>query len=596
MSGFKIWNEACQQWVDISLGGAGGGGCIDVTYNELVTLIGTSGLTCGSYYRITDYATVHWMVDGDGNYILAEGEKIIHTGANEPLVVLATSANTISTEAWSALYPQDVIKYDWNPANWTGIKNFWDSDLLTTPAGFTGIITRREDTLLANLVNFDFREITYRLWSIAQVAWNSGTIYVGGEYVQNGTVIYWAKVGSTNVQPGVTAGWETYWTLLINLSGFDSAYLTFLSSLPAAGQSIPVLDTTDYVDRIMFADATSNNNQFDEYNYLPYTVFGTECYSNTFGTGCESNTFGTSCYNNTFGTSCYNNTFGTYCYRNTFGTYCYSNTFGTSCNYNTFGTGCYSNTFGTECNYNTFGTSCYNNTFGTNCRYNTFGTDCYSNTFGTGCESNTFGTECRYNTFGADCYSNTFGTNCRYNTFGTGCGSNTFGTYCRYNTFGTYCESNTFGTYCYSNTFGTYCNYNTFGTSCESNTFGDYCGYYYNEDTEDEYFGGNILDDNCNNNIFGNYCLKNKLGTDCDTNTFPSCTWMNELKAGIKNVNYTLSTPIADTNITHQISNNNAVYQTYIDDSGVPTIVITTDTIGTWSLCPITTTTTTTPP
>jgi hypothetical protein len=70
---------------------------------------------------------------------------------------------------------------------------------------------------------------------------------------------------------------------------------------------------------------------------------------------------------------------------------------------------------------------------------------------------------------------------------------------------------------------------------------------------------------------------------------------MNELKAGIKNVNYTLSTPIADTNITHQISNNNDVYQTYIDDSGVPTIVITTDTIGTWSLCP-TTTTTTTPP
>jgi hypothetical protein len=525
MSGFKIWNEACHQWEIIGVGG-----CIDVTYNELVTLIGTSGLTCGSYYRITDYATVHWMVDGDGNYILAEGEKIIHTGANEPLVVLATSANTISTEAWSALYPQDVIKYDWNPANWTGIKNFYDSDLLTTPAGFTGIITRREDTLLANLVNFDFREITYRLWSIAQVAWNSGTIYVGGEYVQNGTVIYYAKGGSTNVQPGVTAGWDTYWTLLIDLSGFASAYLTFGSSLPAAGQDIPVLDTTGYVDRIMFADDTSNNNQFDEYNYLPYTVFGTNCESNTFGTGC------------------------------------YSNTFGTGCRYNIFGTSCYRNTFGASCSSNTFGTYCYNNTFGTYCSNNTFGASCGGNTFGASCDSNTFGTYC---------YNNTFGTYCSNNTFGASCGGNTFGASC---------GSNTFGTYCYNNTFGTY---------CSNNTFGDYCGYYYGDI---EYAGGNILDDSCNNNIFGNYCLYNKLGSGCNTNTFPSCTWMNELKAGIKNVNYTLSTPITDTNITHQISNNNAVYQTYIDDSGVPTIVITTDTIGTWSLCPTTTTTTTTPP
>jgi hypothetical protein len=555
MSEIKIWNEACQQWEII-----GGGGCINITYNELVTLIGTSGLTCGSLYTITDSATVHWMVDNNGNYILIEGEKIIHTGANEPLVVLATSANTISTEAWSALYPQDVIKYDWNPANWTGITNFWDTNLLTTPAGFTGIITRREDTILANLVNFDFREITYRLWSIVQVAWNNDTNYVGGEFVQNGTVIYYAKVGSINVQPGVTAGWDTYWTLLIDLSGFDSAYLSFGSSLPAAGQSIPVLDTTDYVDRIMFADATSSNNQFDEYNYLPYTVFGTSCYSNTFGTGCYSNTFGTSCNSNTFGIGCNNNTFGTSCNNNTFGTSCDSNTFGIGCDSNTFGIGCYSNTFGTYCYSNTFGIGCYSNTFGTYCNNNTFGTSCDSNTFGIGCYSNTFG---------IGCYSNTFGT---------------------------YCDSNTFGTDCYSNTFGTYCYSNTFGTSCNNNTFGDYCGYYYNEDTEDEYYGGNILDDSCNNNIFGNYCLKNKLGSDCNTNTFPSCTWMNELKAGIKNVNYTLSTPIADTNITHQISNNNDVYQTYIDDSGVPTIVITTDTIGTWSLCPTTTTTTTTPP
>ena len=92
---------------------------IDITYADLVTTIGASGLVEGQLYKITDFATVHWMVDatfGGGrlvsSYILdGVGEKIIHTGENEPLVVLATSVNTLAPEAYSTLHPTDALKF-----------------------------------------------------------------------------------------------------------------------------------------------------------------------------------------------------------------------------------------------------------------------------------------------------------------------------------------------------------------------------------------------------------------------------------------------------------------------------------------------------
>jgi hypothetical protein len=427
--------------------GEGGGGVTDILYNNLVSAIDEGGLVEGSYYRITDFATVHWMTEVNLSeetfpYILDEGNRIIHTGANEPLIVIATSSNTISTEAWSATYPQDIIKYDWNPANWSSISAFVDSDDGVTPVtGFKGVIIRREDTLLANKVNFDYREITYRLWNIEQTAWDVATEYNAGSFVQYGTKIYYGLDTGTGMEPETTEGWESYWRLLLDLNdgtGGMNSYVSFSSSglyNISIDNNIPIVDTSDFVDRTMFADDISSHNQFDECTFVPFTIFGTGCSYNSFGIGCSSNTFGTNCSSNTFGTNCYGNTFGTNCSSNTFGTNCYGNTFGTGCYINSFGTRCSYNSFGTECYFNTFGTGCYINSFGTNCYGNTFGTNCSSNTFGTNCSSNTFGTGCSYNSFGTRCSYNSFGTRCSYNTFGTECSSNTFGTECYFNTF-----------------------------------------------------------------------------------------------------------------------------------------------------------------
>jgi hypothetical protein len=427
--------------------GEGGGGVTDILYNNLVSAIDEGGLVEGSYYRITDFATVHWMTEVNLSeetfpYILDEGNRIIHTGANEPLIVIATSSNTISTEAWSATYPQDIIKYDWNPANWSSISAFVDSDDGVTPVtGFKGVIIRREDTLLANKVNFDYREITYRLWNIEQTAWDVATEYNAGSFVQYGTKIYYGLDTGTGMEPETTEGWESYWRLLLDLNdgtGGMNSYVSFSSSglyNISIDNNIPIVDTSDFVDRTMFADDISSHNQFDECTFVPFTIFGTGCSYNSFGIGCSSNTFGTNCSSNTFGTNCYGNTFGTNCSSNTFGTNCYGNTFGTGCYINSFGTRCSYNSFGTECYFNTFGTGCYINSFGTNCYGNTFGTNCSSNTFGTNCSSNTFGTGCSYNSFGTRCSYNSFGTRCYYNSFGTECSSNTFGTECYFNTF-----------------------------------------------------------------------------------------------------------------------------------------------------------------
>ena len=400
--------------------GEGGGGVTDILYNNLVSAIDEGGLVEGSYYRITDFATVHWMTEVNLSeetfpYILDEGNRIIHTGANEPLIVIATSSNTISTEAWSATYPQDIIKYDWNPANWSSISAFVDSDDGVTPVtGFKGVIIRREDTLLANKVNFDYREITYRLWNIEQTAWDVATEYNAGSFVQYGTKIYYGLDTGTGMEPETTEGWESYWRLLLDLNdgtGGMNSYVSFSSSglyNISIDNNIPIVDTSDFVDRTMFADDISSHNQFDECTFVPFTIFGTECSYNSFGIGCSSNTFGTGCYINSFGTNCYYNSFGTRCSYNSFGTECYFNTFGTGCYINSFGTNCYGNTFGTNCSSNTFGTNCSSNTFGTGCSYNSFGTRCSYNSFGTRCYYNSFGTECSSNTFGTECYFNTF--------------------------------------------------------------------------------------------------------------------------------------------------------------------------------------------
>ena len=83
------------------------------------------GLEAGKYYLISDFQTIHQI----------PFTTEIHTETIEPIIVLATSTHTLSKEAYSTLYPQDILHYD--------LDNVLCEDGVTARKGF---ILRRIDT------------------------------------------------------------------------------------------------------------------------------------------------------------------------------------------------------------------------------------------------------------------------------------------------------------------------------------------------------------------------------------------------------------------------------------------------------------------
>ncbi len=130
-----------------------------VTYNELVSLINSNSLNPGLQYKITDYRTRHYIVDYEHNRYSGAGNEV--TGVLEPLIVTATSENTIDKEAKSSLYPNDLIYYDCKYQK-IGYMNsiFVDADVSASViiSGFTGVIYYRYDALLDNYFGYDFQE------------------------------------------------------------------------------------------------------------------------------------------------------------------------------------------------------------------------------------------------------------------------------------------------------------------------------------------------------------------------------------------------------------------------------------------------------
>lgn len=135
-----------------------------MTYDSLVAEIVAGTLNKGEKITITDFATKHYVLDGDDVYLDAELNPEIITGVTEPLTVTALSNNTISHEATSELYPQDRIHYDWNPANWIYDIAFANHDQAVL-TGFKGVIYFRHDTKNDVSMGYDFRNVKFRRWN-----------------------------------------------------------------------------------------------------------------------------------------------------------------------------------------------------------------------------------------------------------------------------------------------------------------------------------------------------------------------------------------------------------------------------------------------
>ncbi|MEO6304883.1 MAG: hypothetical protein ABIP51_17110, partial [Bacteroidia bacterium] len=231
----------------ISGGGGSGTPLIDVTYSAIKTLITGSLLVPGQQYRITDFNTVHYIVDGNGNQYLTD----IITGTVEPLILTAIGINILDKEAKSALFPHDKIYYDLNPANWLQDLSFSD---LTTDSnnpvivpGFKGVIYFRHDTLLDNYMGYDFRNVKFRRWRPVYAIWDNLTQYNKGDFVLNNSIVYRAIKSNNSVKEvvinynsSVTSGSNT-----VNVAGIATT-LTFNTDLPTSFTDYITTYVTDF--------------------------------------------------------------------------------------------------------------------------------------------------------------------------------------------------------------------------------------------------------------------------------------------------------------------------------------------------------------
>jgi len=321
-----------------------------LTYSQLVTAIGASGLTAGQKITITDFATIHYILDGDGGIIFDDLTPVTNTGVTEPLTVTALSSNEVSNFATSSLYPQDIIHYDWNPNNWVNDPAFGYSSVILS--GFKGVIYFRHDTMNDVSMGHDFRNVLNRRWKRNDPEYSAETEYEVGNNVQDLTGVF-QSIQAENI--GNALNDTSWWIKIIDFS---------ITSHVCAKLSL-ANDPTDYIDVLCFYSQEANpdlqykkevksvhlkpfqdnivtqyfngtilqNNVFalePDYGFFQVIGLSTEmfCFNNTFLGYNEFNIIGASFNNNIIGSDCNINFIYSNCQGNIIGSAFYSNFIG----------------------------------------------------------------------------------------------------------------------------------------------------------------------------------------------------------------------------------------------------------------------------
>lgn len=234
-----------------------------ITYSTLVSRIGSNGLISGKRYLINDYRTVHYFQDidfvGNTKAILSS----INNGDLEPIIVLAISTNKISSDVISINYPNDIIKYDWNPANY--MTDVYLSDIThNNPAtiivtGFKGTILYRKDINKNIECSFDFRNVKNRRWKLnfTSSAWDLLTSYNKGDIVSQSNKLYYSRINANFKYDPSTSNLQ--WDEILDTSNDYIAWGT------ASGQGLPYcinniqIDSTTYSDFLVVNPNNSEN-------------------------------------------------------------------------------------------------------------------------------------------------------------------------------------------------------------------------------------------------------------------------------------------------------------------------------------------------
>lgn len=234
---------------------------INITYSELLNLINTSGLKPTFHYKITDFATTYWMLDGEGNECNG-GVPIV--GPVEPLIVFATSTSTIDVNAYSEINHNDIIYYEWDETNFVNDFAFYGLP------EFKGVITYREDTINNNSAGWDIRVVKFRRWETYADEWMSGTTYNINDIVKHDDII-WISITANNFnkEPSLVSS-TTDWVQIINETNnihwnSNATGITFNNIFIPSGPSYYDFYSIDLTDRL------SNNNNI---SVSPSVVMG----------------------------------------------------------------------------------------------------------------------------------------------------------------------------------------------------------------------------------------------------------------------------------------------------------------------------------
>jgi hypothetical protein len=292
------------------------GNITEILYTDLITLISNDLLVCGTKYLITDFSTV---------YIQPESSILSTTDANltcptEPLLVFATSNNTLDVKAYSPIFPQDEIWYDVTQNNtacysWAAPKD-------------KGQIFRRI-TKNGNDFPYDVRNIKFRRWSVdysQYPEWASGTNYNSNQIVYyNNAIWVSARNDNTGNAPAITGALAFWWERVTSTNDISRFIVCYFGTNPEDSDYNKwyrqILDN-DYYFHVNFNDKhdfyTFDNgakNQIDTNyifkNKISFFIQNSKRYLNNsifIGNSFSSNTIGNYFIFNRFGDKFQNQT------------------------------------------------------------------------------------------------------------------------------------------------------------------------------------------------------------------------------------------------------------------------------------------------
>jgi len=517
----------------LSIGG--GSTYEEVTYEELYSMYTGSTLIPGGYYLITDFQTCYDRPNYDQfkNPIPVSNDSYVQCGV-EPILVFATSENTLSVDAYQPNYPNDKIKYDINYTQ--------------TESGNIafGRITERIDNL-NNRTDYDHRNIEfirYLTYFYSKRFPQNGTIELLNDGTVNGTNTIFTDFAIDDII-AIPSSLEVFFKIL-NIGSDTLMTVTGLTISPNGGVGHNYYTTTSgsydsyYKNNVddkavfytTFGDAIGSETAFN--NYVgDYSIGFLEWGDGNFL--LANNVFKSGEYiNNKIGNSSYNNTFNDDCTNNTIGNYFYNNITDDDFDGNFIGNYFHDNLINANFQYNQIGENFNNNTVTNNSFYrnqigNYFEYNWFDSSFGFNFQNNIIGNQFNNNQIYQEFYKNKIGN-----------GYNNNETYSEFfgNVIGNGSNGNNIYSSFYDNQIGEYFDGNNIGDLGNIDQFQFYSNkignYSYGNNIRQSFYN-NRLGDNFNNNTINGSFYSNDFGNSFGSNSFGNDIYDNKIENNFNN-------------------------------------------------------------